>query len=402
MNKKFVTIIVLCHSFSLFASSAISVGRVAEVSGSGFISQNATTKEVRKGDLIYPNTEVVVEHSGQITIADNFDHRFHLGNSTSISIGEKTIEVRSGDVWIQSANSNDSFQMKTANALVDYQKGEGILTYDSIKGKTQLMVINGIMKLSNSRVPDLNLNVSEGNFSYVDNHYDEGAPRDPTPVGEKTYSSLVSTFKGISPLDTHSKNVFKSEGQVGHSEVHVEKHGKEHGEVKHESTRSIASVDKGEEVKPGKTESHKDIKKENDILEEYKKTLLDKKTSDVRKKVVKKEHKAEYASDSKTPLIIHIFGLSKGSTNTESHYSEPAKAVAGTVNANVNLNTEDKQNISTRAPASLTTPEVVTIEKKDEGPNENKINTNSKTSIENKNFIPSKETDKLLDQMNKL
>jgi hypothetical protein len=208
-----------------------SVGRIVEVKGEGFISRDGKTKEVRKGDQLYPNSEIVVERSGQITFTDNADHRFHLGNASSVAVGANGVELRAGDIWFQSLNKTESYKVTTANAIIEYQGGEAILSYDVSKGKTQLMVINGIMKLSNSRTVELNMTVAEGNFSFIDSNYDEGAPRDPTPVGEKTYKQLVMMFKGIEPLDKKSEAIFKSEGPA-----------REIASIRHEETPELKPV----------------------------------------------------------------------------------------------------------------------------------------------------------------
>lgn len=211
MNK--TIIITACFLFSLTSiANDLSIGRIVEIKGEAFISRDGKTKEVRKGDQLYPNSELVIEHTGQITFTDNADHRFHLGNATSVGIGINNIELRSGDIWFQSLNKSENYQVKTANAVIDYQGGEAILSYDAMKGKTQLMVINGMMKLSNLRTTDLNMSVGEGNFSFVDNTYEEGAPRDPTPVGDKTYKQLVSMFKGVGPMDKKSEEIFHHDG----------------------------------------------------------------------------------------------------------------------------------------------------------------------------------------------
>jgi hypothetical protein len=210
MNK---IIFCTCVLFSTCAAMAtdLSVGRIVEIKGEGFISLAGKTKEIRKGDQLFANSEIVVEHVGQVTFTDNADHRFHLGNSSSASLGINSVELRTGDLWFQSLNKTENYQVKTVNALIDYQGGEAIVSYDATKGKTQLMVINGMMKLSNLRTPELNLGIAEGNFSFIDLGYEEGAPRDPTPVGAQTYKQLVSLFKGIAPLDKKSETIFNHE-----------------------------------------------------------------------------------------------------------------------------------------------------------------------------------------------
>lgn len=286
MNK--ILFISALISFNLFANEATNkqFGRVVDLKGSGFISYNGKTHEIVKGEAIEFGSEIVIEHNGQVTFVDNADHRFHLGNSSSASVSNKALLLRSGDLWVQSLNKNDNYKIETANAVVDCVAGEGILSYDSGKGKTQLMVINSMMKLSNLRTPELNLSVAEGHFSFVDNSYDEGAPRDPTPVGSKTYGQLVSLFHGVAPMDNKSVAVFTAHEKEKHEEVAKTEH----------PTRAIASVSA-----------------ENDkMLEAYKENLLnkpeEKKVVEV-KKVTKVPRKTVVVAHEK--MEFHIYGQVK-------------------------------------------------------------------------------------------
>lgn len=213
MNKLLQAVLLLALPLTTFAQSS-PFGRVVDVKGSGFISYNGKTSELRQGDVIYADSEIFVESTGQVTFTDNADHRFHLSSSTSIAVYASSIELRNGDVWVQSLNKLDDYQLISANAKVNYQGGEAIFSYDEVKGKSQLMVINGLMKLSNLRVPELNLTVAEGNFSFVDLGFEEGMPRDPTFVGEKSYNDLVATFAGVSPMDSSSINIFKDNSRM--------------------------------------------------------------------------------------------------------------------------------------------------------------------------------------------
>lgn len=242
MNK----LITLCLFIPTFAFANLAqFGRVVEIKGSGFISHMGKTHEIQKGEILYVESEIVVESAGQVTFTDNADHRFHIGHSSSVALFPTKVELRSGDVWIQSINKQDNYTVTTANAEVSYSGGESIVSYDSLKGKTQVMVINGMMKVANLRAPELNLNVAEGNFSFVDLNYEEGMPRDPTPVGEKTYKKLVSLFQGVGPMDSHSAEIFKDKpavAEVKHEEV--SKHGEkvEAKELNKEVKREIASI----------------------------------------------------------------------------------------------------------------------------------------------------------------
>ena len=341
MNKIFLISTFL--SLNLFAGEpgVAQYGRIVDLKGSGFISYNGKTREIKKGDTIEVGADIVIEHHGQVSFTDNADHRFHLGNSSSVSVAANSLELRGGDLWFQSLNKNDDYKVKTANAFVNYQGGEGILSYDSVKGKTQLMVINSMMKLSNLRAPELNLNVSEGHFSFVDNSYEEGAPRDPTPVGEKTYGQLVGLFSGIAPMDKNAVAIFK-----------------DHDKSEHSAKRTIASVEPAKE-EPKIGEDHK-------MMDDYKSSLF-KKPETKKIKIAKITKKSKKSA---AQIAFHVYGL----TN---HFGMVAEEKEG-----LTL-------VKTRAPASVIDEAV---------PSEPIIANPYNKDYKNKY----KESDKLIEDLNKL
>jgi hypothetical protein len=362
MNKILITTaLTILTSLPAFTHAAgVQFGRIVDIKGSGFISYEGQTHEIKKGEALYVNSEIIVESSGQVTFTDNADHRFFIGNASTAAIYSGKVELRSGDLWMQSLNKVEDYKLTTANAVVNYQGGEAILSYDSVKGKTQLMVINGLMKFSNLRAPELNLTVSEGNFSFVDLAFEEGMPRDPTPVGEKTYGQLVAIFPGVSPMDKRSAEIFKDSAP-----------GK---------SRSIASV----------AETHheeKTVSKKPEAIElekEYKAEIMNlKKTSHVEvnhKKIMKKSNKAMT-----TKLVVQIYGLAgseKSATTAIYDLPNVVAATASTVPATSN-----------RAPASVNDVDATVVDQ-------------AVPKAENMNKIPTtpqyKESEKLMDQLNKL
>lgn len=384
MNKLTYTLNILALSLmpALSFAAPVQFGRIVEIKGSGFISFEGQTHEIKKGDSINVNSEIIVENSGQVTFTDNADHRFFLGSSSTAAVSAGKVELRSGDIWMQSLNKMDDYKLVSANAVVNYQGGEAIFSYDSDKGKTQLMVINGLMKFSNLRSPELNLTVSEGNFSFVDPSYEEGMPRDPTPVGEKSYKSLVSIFPGVSPMDKHSVEIFKDN---------------EHGEPT--VGRKVASVEKAEvihgahdthEAAPKKGhDSHGVVattKKEASELEkEYKSEVMNLKKEKVatastpKKKTVAKKEKA-----TSQKLVVNIYGLNGSETSaTTEIYDIPVKESIAT-----SVTTAPAQG---RMPASVPTDTVL-----DQAvPKTENMNTNPTTP-------QYKESEKLLEQLNKI
>lgn len=368
MNKITLAIAVL-FSFNIIAAE-VQFGRVVDLKGEGFISSNGKTREMKKGDVIEMGAEIVIEHHGQVTFTDNADHRFHLGNASSAAVSGKGIELRSGDLWFQSLNKNDTYTIKTANAFVEYTGGEAILTYDSSKGKSQLMVINGMMKLANLRQTELNLTVGEGLFSFIDNAYEEGAPRDPTPVGEKTYGQLVSLFSGIAPMDKHSEEIFK-----GHDKK----------ETSHVASRAVASVheDKKTEVEPN-------------LIEEYKNSLLEKKP--IKKSQTKTMTKSEtenkiVAVKKKTvgaKMIVHVYGQSSKPTVAFSMDAAPAKM-------------GEKVDVSkSRAPASVLDQDVPNDSALEKAEKKSPAGVSPASPYSKEYKQQYKESDKLIDDLKKL
>jgi len=306
MNKKMM-ILTLLLSFSVSAKE-LAIGRVESIKGTSFMAYDGATKEIKKGDIIYEGVEVVVDHKGQLVITDNFDHRYILGKETSVVVEHKNIKLRSGDVWVQSLNKVEKFQIETANALIVHDGGEAILTYDTSKAKTQLMVISGMMDLKNYQTKELAVSVSEGNFSYIDNYYDQGAPRNPTPVGASTFKSVLSLFEGVKPLDSKSLEHLKKDD---------EKHDRKIASVSTQDSHHTKDVIE----KKGTV-----LEIENTALEEYKKDILEKKlTNKSEKKLIKKE-KLHYSHVNKaedkvmsSKLVVEIFGQKKKEASSASH-----------------------------------------------------------------------------------
>ncbi len=368
MNK-FLAILAFITLPAISQAAAVKFGRIVDIKGSGFISYDGKTHEIKKGEEIYSDSEIIIEHSGQVSFTDNADHRFHLGNASTAAVYAGKVELRSGDMWMQSINKSDDYELTTANAKVNYTGGEAILSYDSVKGKTQLMVINGLMKFSNLRAPELNLTVAEGNFSFVDMSFEEGMPRDPTPVGQKTYGQLVSMFTGVAPMDAHSAEIFKGNDHMatvtrgiasvtGHGEAHAEK-APAHGEA---HAAPVAKAEAHELEKEYKNEVMQ-MKKPAHVATAHVKSTEVKKTTPVANK-----------------LVVKIYGLDGSATSASTEIYDIPSVVK----------TESTK--GSRMPASV--PETATQTVLDQAvPADTKINPTTPQY---------KESDKLIEQLNKL
>ena len=351
--SKLLSVLMIMILPAIALAAPLQFGRIVDIKGSGFISYEGRTHEIKKGEVIYVNSEIIIENSGQVVFTDNADHKFHLGNASTAALFAGKLELRSGDVWVQSLNKTDDYLLTSANASVNYTGGEAIFSYDSVKGKAQLMVISGLMKFSNLRSPELNLNVAEGNFSFVDPTFEEGMPRDPTPVGQKTYGLLVGMFPGVTPLDKRSADVFKDENRD-------ENRDENKSEKNFQSViRSIASKDIA-------VESNQAI----ELEKKYKLELL-KRAS---KKVVSNVDKSNMQKPivpRKNELVIKIYGLTGIETSTTTAIYDRTTSV------------------SNRAPASVSETILDQVVPKDN------LNINPTTP-------QYKESEKLIEQLNKL
>ena len=104
------------------------------------------------------------------------------------------IELTRGYLWIQSHANHQGHRIQTANATIEYQKGESIVSFDHYAGKTQLLVIKGKVQLGNMLHQGMNVTVSDGKFSFVDNDYNDGVPRRPTSIGFSSFKNIKKYF----------------------------------------------------------------------------------------------------------------------------------------------------------------------------------------------------------------
>lgn len=198
-------LITLFFSFSTFGKS---IALITSVTGKAFILDGYQMKEAVSGDLVTDLSEIMTEEGAQITFSDYYDHQFHLAGQGQIKFFNRLVELKRGILWIQSIQTNDaSFVVQTANSQTQFSRGEGILSFDQSSGKTQLVVLDGDFQMENLLLKGLQVRVSEGFFSFVDDKYESGAPRYPTPIGQQSFQKLLGLFSNISPMDKNARLV---------------------------------------------------------------------------------------------------------------------------------------------------------------------------------------------------
>ncbi len=188
----------LMASVAQAASSSPAV-IVSQVTGNAFAMSGGKTNTLSIGDRITDYSDVVTEEGAQVTLTDYHDHKFHLSGSGHLKFEKNQVTVERGYVWIQSFNQRDEFYVKTANSRIGYTLGEAIVSFDAFSGKTQLMSVRGEFSLNNSFETHLKVTVSDGQFSFVSNDYNQGIPRTPMSIGESSFKKITGLFGGVQP-----------------------------------------------------------------------------------------------------------------------------------------------------------------------------------------------------------
>jgi len=220
--------LLICLSFFLLgviSSQAKSVAVTTKVDGNAFYMYSGKTKTIKRGTILPVGSEIFTEIGAKVTLNDYYNHVFHLSGSGHIVLTKNLVELKSGYLWVQSLRENKRIgpmRVITANAEIEFNVGEGIINFDGLKSRSQLLAVKGDFILRNSTKDFSEVDVSEGRFSYISTSVDEGKPRLPTPVGYKSYQKLTGLFPEVQPLDGR-----------GHADAPIVKRGE----------RKIASYD---------------------------------------------------------------------------------------------------------------------------------------------------------------
>lgn len=190
----------LVFSLTLISLSALAkpVAQVTDTKGQVFvITADGQTKSLKANDHVEDKAEVIVGEDGSITLNDYFDASYHLIEGSHIKFFNKSVQLKKGKAWIQSVNARHPLVLTTANGHVDYWKGEFITTFDQGKSKTQILVVNGDVEVSNILEKNMKYTVSAGTFTTIDPETDNGLPRSPTKVGLASLNSAMAEFKAL-------------------------------------------------------------------------------------------------------------------------------------------------------------------------------------------------------------
>lgn len=298
---KITKLLVLSLALSASVLAKTPRGVVSAIKGNVFVTTQGQTKKLDTGDYLYDFDQIFTEVGAQLSFRDYHDHQYHLSGSAHASILNQMIDLKGGYLWVQTQETSEQqFHIQTVNATVSYTHGEFIISYNMEDGKSQLLSVDGTHLFKNNIQEFLKEEVSTGMFSFITEEYENGAPRIPTPVGSKAYTTALSLFDDVRPsqgkLNTSKKNRLSPPV-----------------DLKNKSrSRAIASVETSHSSSEGsiivlkKADASKD-KKYSKSLMSYYKNKVSKLSKDLKKKP--KKFKPSYSK--KTGVTVKVFGQKK-------------------------------------------------------------------------------------------
>ena len=167
---------------------------VESVKGGVFATLRGKTRALRPGDHLENFSRIMTEEGGRVVFSDYFDHRYTLAGAGQIGLDGRNTKLERGFLWIRSFQKRYTFTVKTANAVVGYKKGSIVVSFDGDDGKSQVLVVEGEATLGSSVEKTMGVDVGEGHFSFIHKDYENGRPREPTPVGFKSFQKVALLF----------------------------------------------------------------------------------------------------------------------------------------------------------------------------------------------------------------
>lgn len=190
--KSSLVVLITLGSMNLWAKP---IAQVQEVKGRAFvISEAAGTKKVQPQDIIDERDELLVEDGGQLSLNDYYNSTYYLTGGSHIKIYDRSIQLKKGKTWVKS-QSRSPLAMTTANGNVEFLAGQFIATFDQATNRSQFLVVQGEVNVSNVLDRDLIQSVPQGQFTVIDPEVENGIPRAPTKVGAVSLNRALEEFQ---------------------------------------------------------------------------------------------------------------------------------------------------------------------------------------------------------------
>lgn len=247
LTKLSSSLLLLSLPLSLWAKP---MGLVTAISGKVFMTtEEGKTTTLRLNQTIDEKAEILVPTDSSLTLNDYYDGTFHLTGGSHLKLFDKSVQLKTGKVWVQSMNSRHPMVLTTSNGQVNYLKGEFIAIFDKPTSRSQVLVVDGEVDVANILDPEMKYSIPAGSFTVVDSEKENGVPRAPTRIGQQSLNAALEEFK------SHSLEATASGGRSIAS-VKEEEAPKKKGEIIFiKSHRFPASVSEKQSKKSGKSES---------------------------------------------------------------------------------------------------------------------------------------------------
>jgi len=173
---------------------------VTKITGKVFVTtEEGKTTTLRLNQTIDEKSEILVPTDSALTLNDYYDGTFHLTGGSHLKLFDKSVQLKTGKVWVQSMNSRYPLALTTANGQVNYLKGEFIAIYDKPTKRSQILVVDGEVDVANILDQQLKYSIPAGSFTVVD----DDVPRAPTKVGHQSLNAALAEFKSL-PVEESS------------------------------------------------------------------------------------------------------------------------------------------------------------------------------------------------------
>ncbi len=195
LTKLSSSFLLLTLSFSIWAKP---VAQVVSVTGTVFVvTPDGKTSALKLNQHLEDQSDVMVEEGASISLNDYYDATYHLAGGSHLKFFNKSVQLKKGKTWVQSASSKYSLALTTANGNAGFTKGEFITTFDQSSSRSQFLVVSGDVEVSNILDENNKQTVGAGSFTIVDPEIENGSPRVPTKVGLASLNQALSEFKQI-------------------------------------------------------------------------------------------------------------------------------------------------------------------------------------------------------------
>ncbi|MCM2351044.1 MAG: hypothetical protein NDI69_13565 [Bacteriovoracaceae bacterium] len=209
LTKLSSSFLLLSLSLSVWAKP---VAQVTQISGKAFVvTDDGKTTALRLNQHLDERSEIMVSDDASITLNDYYNATYHLTGGSHLKFFNQSVQLKNGKAWIQSMNSKHPLALTTANGYVNFLNGEFITIFDQGTSRSQVLVVNGEVDVSNVLDQDMKYTVPAGSFTVVDPEIENGFPRAPTKIGLQSLNAALAEFKSlptqIKSTEVHTRSI---------------------------------------------------------------------------------------------------------------------------------------------------------------------------------------------------